>query len=82
MQTTNDNIIQEIISTAKLAIAGASEFELGDSVQVFSELYLQPLFKKMEQGIKEMKQASHKELKELVCTIKAVELELQRIKNL
>ena len=79
MQTTNNNIIKEIISTAKLVIAGTAEFEPGDNLQIFSELYLQPLLKKMNQGLVENPIVNHKDMKEFICTITAVELELQRI---
>lgn len=82
METTENRIIQEIISTARLAIAGASEFEPGDNKQVFIELYIKPLFKKIKQGIKEVKGIKKKEFKELICTLTAVELELKRLTDI
>lgn len=81
MKTTN-NIIREIISTAKLAVAGAAEFKEGDNKQVFLELFIEPLLSKMEQGIIDNPGADSKQSKELICTIIAVELELQRINQL
>lgn len=81
MKTTN-NIIQEIIKTARLAIAGASEFQAGDNKQVFLELYIEPLLSKMGQGIIDNSSADSKEAKELICSITAIEMELERIKNL
>ena len=76
------DLINEIISTTKLAIAGASEFEVGDDKQIFYELYLRPVEIMLARMYPHIFEINHKESKELTCIMKAFTLEMERIKNL